>query len=71
MSGRRVISFLMARIGWTDDEGDIDLKRLDGFVKKQYGIDSHRFLDRKTASKVIEFMKEMDKRPGKGERAQA
>ncbi len=64
------IYFLMVQIGWTDDAGNIDLKRLDGFVKKQYGIDSHRFLDRKTASNVIEFMKELDKRPGKGNRAQ-
>lgn len=64
------IYFLTVRIGWTDDAGDIDLKRLDGFVKKQYGIDSHHFLDRKNASKLIEFLKEMDKRPGKGNRVQ-
>lgn len=64
------IFFLMTRIGWTDDAGDIDLKRLDGFVKKQYGIDSHRFLGRKNASKVIEFLKELEKRPGKGNRVQ-
>lgn len=53
------IFYLMALIGWTDEKGDPDLRRLDGFVRKQYGIDSHRFLDRKTASKVIEFLKEM------------
>ena len=39
-------------------------------MKKQYGIDSHRFMDRKTASNVIEFMKEMEKRPAKGNRVQ-
>lgn len=50
---------LMALIGWTDEKGEPDLRRLDGFVRKQYGIDSHYFLDRKTASKVIEFLKEM------------
>lgn len=68
---RRYILFLMKQIGWTDDAGEPDLKRLDGFVKKQYGVDSYRFLDRKTASNVIEFMKELGKRPEKGNRREA
>ncbi|MFG6336336.1 MAG: regulatory protein GemA [Lachnospiraceae bacterium] len=51
--------FLMKQIGWTDEKGEPALERLDGFVKKQYGINSHHFMDRKTASKVIEFMKDM------------
>ncbi len=61
MSGRQksYIFCLMSLIGWTDEEGNPDLRRLDGFVRKQYGIDSHRFMDRNTASKVIEFLKEM------------
>lgn len=59
------IFFLMKQIGWTDEKGEPALERLDGFVKKQYGIDSHHFMDRKTASKVIEFMKEMTVRPKK------
>lgn len=68
---KRYIFFLMKQVGWTDAAGEPDLKRLDGFVKKQYGIDSHRFMDRKTASNVIEFMKDMGKRPAKGNRQEA
>lgn len=60
---KNYIFFLMKQAGWTDDNGDPELKRLDGFVRKQYGIDSYRFLDRKTASDVIEFFKEFNKRP--------
>ncbi len=60
--------FLMKQIGWTDEKGEPALERLDGFVKKQYGIDSHHFMDRKTASKVIEFMKNMAARQKKEEK---
>jgi hypothetical protein len=60
------IFLLMKNIGWTNEAGEPDERRLDGFVKKQYGIDSHRFMDRKTASNVIEFLKEMDSRMKKG-----
>lgn len=63
---KRYIFFLMKQAGWTDSAGEPDLKRLDGFVKKQYGIDSHRSMDRKTASDVIEFLKDLGKRPAKG-----
>ncbi|MCX4341412.1 MAG: regulatory protein GemA [Lachnospiraceae bacterium] len=59
------IFFLMKQTGWVNDAGEPEIKRLDGFVKKQYGIDSYRFLDRRTASKVIEFLKDMAKRPEK------
>ena len=67
------IFFLMRQNGWADAEGEPDIRRLDGLVRKQYGIDSHRFMDRKTASNVIEFLKEMkdrqEKREGKQKQA--
>lgn len=53
---------LMKLAGWQDAAGQADIKRLDGLVKKQYGIDSHRFMDKKTASNVIESLKQMGKR---------
>lgn len=62
---KKYIFFLMKQTGWVDKGGEPELKRLDGFVKKQYGIDSHRFLDRKTASNVIEFFKELEARQKK------
>lgn len=61
----------MKQAGWTDRNGDPEIKRLDGFVKKQYGIDSYRFLDRKTASGVIEFLKDWKKRRKEGAEDQA
>lgn len=68
---KKYIFFLMKQAGWTDKDGEPDLKRLDGFVRKQYGMDCHRFLDRKTASGVIEFLKDWNKRQGKGTGEQA
>ncbi len=70
---KKYIFFLMKQAGWTDKDGEPELKRLDGFVQKQYGVDSHRFLDRRTASGVIEFLKDWNKRQKEeaGERAQA
>lgn len=62
---RSYIFFLMKNIGWTNESDEPDIKRLDGFVKKQYGLDSHRFMDRKIASKVIEFLKDMESRQKK------
>ncbi len=59
------IFVLMKQTGWTDGTGEPDMKRLDGFVRKQYGLDSHRFMDRKTASSVIEFLKQMKERQEK------
>lgn len=73
MSSRQksYIFFLMKQAGWTDRNGDPEIKRLDGFVKKQYGIDSYRFLDRKTVSGVIEFLKDWKKRQKEGAEDQA
>ncbi|MCM1121811.1 MAG: regulatory protein GemA [Eubacterium sp.] len=64
------IFFLMKQNGWTDEEGKPDIRRLDGFVRKQYGIGCHQFMDRKTASNVIEFLKEMKDRQEKRGRKQ-
>ena len=59
---KNYIFFLMKKLEWTDDSGEPEIKRLNGFVKKQYGIDSYQFMDRKIASKVIEFLKDMTTR---------
>lgn len=69
---KKYIFFLMKQAGWTDKDGEPELKRLDGFVRKQYGVDSYRFLDRRTASGVIEFLKDWNKRQKEetGEQAQ-
>ncbi len=59
------IFVLMRKLGWTDENGTLDKKRLNGFVKKQYGIDDYRWMTKGVAGKVIEALKEMDGRQDK------
>lgn len=51
------IFVLMRKLGWTDKGGEPDLKRLNGFVKKQYGTEDYRWTTKKTAGRVIEGLK--------------
>ncbi|MCM1192696.1 MAG: regulatory protein GemA [Acetatifactor muris] len=55
---------LMKKMGWTDKEGNPDIKRLNGFIKKQYGIEDYRWTTRGIASRVIEAFKELAARKG-------
>ncbi len=55
---------LMKKMGWTDSEGNPDKKRLNGFIKKQYGIEDYRWLTKGLASKVIEAFKKLAAREG-------
>lgn len=55
---------LMKKMGWTDSKGNPDKKRLNGFIKKQYGIEDYRWTTRGIASKVIEAFKELAAREG-------
>ena len=65
------IRILMQQLGWIDENGEPDKKRLDGFVRKQYGIDDSRWMTRKVASKVIEALKSLVDRQRKEQRAKA
>ena len=58
------IFILMKKMGWTDSDGNPDRKRLNGFIKKQYGIEDYRWTTRGIASKVIEAFKELAARGG-------
>lgn len=51
------IFVLMRKLGWTNEAGDPDIRRLNGFVKKQYGIEDYRWTTRGIAGKVIEALK--------------
>ena len=53
------IDRLLQEIGWTDEQGDPNYQRLDGFCSKYYGVDSHKWLTRRNASNVIEGLKNM------------
>ena len=58
-----MINALAHKLDWTDD-------RLKAFIDKRFGISHPRFLDDKTARKVIEALKAM-LAGGRGERRQA
>lgn len=64
VSGRQehFIFILMGKLGWVTDKGEPDIKRLNGFVKKQYGIEDYRWMTRGLASKVIEAFKSLIER---------
>lgn len=53
------IADLMRKLGWVETDGSPDYKRLDGFCKKRFSIESHRWLNSSAASKVIEGLKNM------------
>lgn len=53
------IKGLAKDMGWTDEKGNADTKRISGFVSKFYGIDNYKWLTRNMASKVIEGMKKL------------
>lgn len=55
------IKGLMKKVGWVDEKGEPDLKRLDGFCNKRFSVASHKWLTPATASKVIEGLKNMIK----------
>lgn len=66
----RFIETLMGQLGWTDADGAPDKKRLDGFVRKQYGLEDSRWMTRGIASKVIEGLKNLKARQ-RGEQQKA
>lgn len=53
------INGLAKDLGWLDENGVPDSKRIDGFCKKFYGIENHKWLTRSLASKVIEGLKNL------------
>lgn len=59
-----LIDRLLQELGWTDEQGKPDYKRLDGFCGKYCGVDSHKWLTRRNASNAIEGLKNMLQREG-------
>lgn len=56
---------LMKKLGWTDAQGNPDKKRLDGFVKKQYGIDDYRWITRRAGDNRLPSARRRDSPPGR------
>lgn len=59
---RRYIYSLACQLGWVDETGEVDERRLDGFCRTQYSTLHFRCLTRSKACKCIEAMKEMLRR---------
>lgn len=55
------IKGLAKELGWVDDSGKLDEKRLNGFCRKYCGIERYKWLSMKMASKVIEGLKNLKK----------
>lgn len=62
---QQFIFTLMRKMGWTDSDGNPDKKRLNRFIKKQYGIEDYRWTTRAIANRVIESFKEMSSKKEK------
>ena len=56
------IFILAEHLGWTDETGRADKKRINGFIKKQYGVEDYRWLTKELAGKLIEALKDMEER---------
>lgn len=53
--------------GMTDEAGELDEKRLDGFCRARYNVMRYTWLTRQQAGKVIEGLKAMLERKGGNE----
>lgn len=47
------------KLGWTDEKGNVEEVRLNGFLKERFGIGHFKWLTKKAASDVIEALKAM------------
>ncbi len=58
----KFIEGLAKEIGWVDDTGGADEKRLGGWLYSKYGVSALNWLTAKKASDVIEGLKAMKQR---------
>lgn len=59
---KRYLASLAIRLGWTEEDGSLNEKRLNGFCRKQYSTLYWTGLTRSKASKAIEALKTMVER---------
>lgn len=58
----RYMKDLVKQLGWADERMEPDMARLDGMCRKYAKVDSHKWLSRTGASKIIEALKKMQER---------
>ena len=59
---KRYLSSLAIKLGWTEDDGSLNEKRLNGFCRSQYNVLYWTCLTRSKACKAIEALKKMVER---------
>lgn len=62
---RKFINGLLKEIGWVDEAGRADERRLLLFAREKFKVDRIEWLDVKKASQIIEALKAMKERMGK------
>lgn len=60
---------LAKKLGWTDESGKVDEKRLDGMCEKYAKVSRYEWLTRSGAYKLIEALKNMSSKLEKAENA--
>jgi len=56
---KKMMYRLMYNLKWTCENGSLDMKRLNGFVKKYTKVDNYKWLSYRQASNVIEGLKRL------------
>jgi hypothetical protein len=61
---RKYIEGLALEAGLTDDDGGLDQRKFRKFIRNKFGVDSPKWIDCRTAGKIIEGLKVMARRRG-------
>jgi phage gp16-like protein len=59
---RKYICTLLVKLGWVDDNGKPDTKRLMEFIRSQYKVERYEWISSSVAAKIIEAFKVMSSR---------
>lgn len=62
---KKYILYLASELGWVKDGQEVDMQRVEGFCRKQYGALYLEAMSRSQACRCIEAMKEMITRNGR------
>ncbi len=66
---RRKMYNLCRELGWVKEVGELDVKRLEGFVRKRFGVSKLQWVNVDTATKIINALNAMVNRALSKEKA--
>lgn len=64
---RRYIEGMAKNLGWTLEDGKVDMKKLNKWLENKYGVSHIGWLSQKLASNAIEGLKKMGQRKKAGQ----